>query len=1011
MLNSINALRKHKYWIDRVDWTRRLVPLHISISVLVSLLSLTLGLLLITLTFSNQKEAALKSTQIAFQRATQLTADHIHTIVSPAKLLTGLTAEMVDPSWSRDRRVSEMLPYFRQALLTTPWLISAYVGYEDGSFIQVKPLRDDQTLRKSVNAPQNAAYLLVESTIDESGIRALYSFFDSALNLVSTSSRFEWDYDPRLRSWYQQAIKQKDIVAIKPYRFASSGLPGVTSARQLTKGKGVVGVDILLSDIKRLLGQNLLTKNSEIVIFEENGTVFTYVGAEESVRKYADAVFNGGLNIKDLDRPGLDAFYKQYIIDRKNEAVLLLAESKRWFGYSSPLTGENDESLYIGMISPFEELMHDAIEARRKNITISVVVISLAIVIGLVISRRISKNLQLLAEQAEHIRNFEFDYPIDVHSNITEIAYLSRTMAVMKTAIQRFIDISRGLSAEKDMARVLELILEEARSVTGADGGSVALVSDDGRKLEYQVVKNQRIGKYEGGVSGSPVSVAVVEIDTVDQTGGIDLYSVRQGEIVILDENNHRSDLDLAGIQNQYKSGGYSCQSLLAIPLFNRQDEVVGLLQLVNARDKRDGKHVGFSHSLVSYVQALSANAGLALDNNRLLRAQKELFDAFVQLLAGAIDTKSVYTGGHCQRVPVLAESLAVAAAKTEYSPFSEFSLTESERYELYVASWLHDCGKITTPEYVVDKATKLETIYNRIHEVRMRFEVIWRDLEIDYLRENARNGEDVKQKKELERQRAQLREEFAFVADANLGGEYMSPENIERLKSIGQRGWMRYFDNRVGLSQDEMARMDGIAVEALPAIEKLLTDKPEHIVIRAENERPFGENPYGFQMDVPENSENSGELYNLSVNKGTLTEEERFKINNHIVQTIQMLKRLPFPKEMDRVPDWAGSHHEKLDGTGYPRGLGAEELSIPERVMAIADIFEALTASDRPYKQAKSLNQSLHIMSLMRNEHHICPDLFDLFLTTGVFKEYAEAYLRPEQIDKVNINDFLSVN
>ncbi len=1011
MLNGINALRNLKHWIRRENWSRRFVPLHISISVLVSLLSLTLGLLLITLTFSNQKEAVLKSTQIAFQRATQLTADHIQTIVSPAQLLTGLTAEMVDPSWNRDRRVSEMLPYFRQALKTTPWLISTYVGYEDGSFIQVKPLKKNQILRNSVNAPQNAAYLLVESTIDESGNTALYSYFDSDLNLISTSDRFKRDYDPRLRPWYQQALKQKNNIVTKPYQFSSSGLPGVTSARQLAEGSGVVGADILLSDIKRLLGQNLLTKNSEIVIFEKKGTVLTYVGAEESVRKYADAVLKGGLNIHDLDRPGLSAFYRQFISDSNNEAVLLSVESKRWFGYSSPLTGKNDESLYIGMISPFEELLHDAIEARRHNIAISAVVILLAILIGLVISRRISKNLQLLTEQAEHIRNFEFECPIDVHSRISEIAYLSHTMTVMKTAIQRFIDISRGLSAEKDMDRVLELILEEARSVTGADGGSVALVSDDGLRLEYQVIRNQRIGKYEGGVSGSPVTAPVVEIDATDLAGAIDLYSVRQGEIVIFDENNPRSDLDSDGIQKHYRSEGYSCQSLLVIPLFNRQDEVVGLLQLVNARDKAGEKPIGFSHSLVSYVQALSANAGLALDNNRLLRAQKELFDAFVQLLAGAIDTKSAYTGGHCQRVPVLAESLAVAAAKSEQGPFLEFSLTENERYELYVASWLHDCGKVTTPEYVVDKATKLETIYNRIHEIRMRFEVIWRDLEIDFLRENTRNGEDAQQKEELERQRAQLREEFAFVADTNLGGEYMSPENIERLKSIGQRGWMRHFDNRVGLSQDEMARIGGLAVEALPAIEKLLADKPEHIVIRAENEKPFGENPYCFQMGMPENSENSGELYNLSIDKGTLTEEERFKINNHIVQTIQMLKRLPFPKELDRVPDWAGSHHEKLDGTGYPRGLGAEELSIPERVMAIADIFEALTASDRPYKQAKSLSQSLHIMSLMRNEHHICPDLFDLFLTTGVFKEYAEAYLRPEQIDKVDINDFLSVN
>jgi len=199
-----------------------------------------------------------------------------------------------------------------------------------------------------------------------------------------------------------------------------------------------------------------------------------------------------------------------------------------------------------------------------------------------------------------------------------------------------------------------------------------------------------------------------------------------------------------------------------------------------------------------------------------------------------------------------------------------------------------------------------------------------------------------------------------------------------------------------------------GAYYTALPVVESVLADKPEHIIPRPDAD-PFGDNPHGFTMDVPANLYNHGELYNLSIGRGTLSPEDRFKIKEHIIQTIIMLNQLDFPDYLANVAEFAGAHHETVDGTGYPRRLKKEQMSAPARMIAIADIFEALTASDRPYKKSKTVSEALGIMSAMRDDRHIDADLFDLFLKNGVHRQYAERYLAPELNDVVDIGKYLS--
>ncbi len=390
---------------------------------------------------------------------------------------------------------------------------------------------------------------------------------------------------------------------------------------------------------------------------------------------------------------------------------------------------------------------------------------------------------------------------------------------------------------------------------------------------------------------------------------------------------------------------------------------------------------------------------------------QRKLVDAFIKILAESIDDKSPYTGGHCERVPNIAKMLAKEASNSKDGIFKDFELkTEAEWREFEIASWLHDCGKIVTPEYVVDKATKLETIFNRIHEIRTRFEVLHRDAIIDYYKEIESNplNKEIAQKT-LEEKHKKLQEDFAFLAECNIGGEFLDNSKIEKLKEISNITWIRNFNDRLGLSEIENQRLAYIPTVSLPAKENLLSDKLEHIIPREREIDTTLYEKYGFKLEIPKYAYNRGELYNLSIQRGTLTQEERFKINEHIVLTIKMLEQLPLTDNLKRVPEYAGSHHETMIGTGYPRKLTKDKISIPARIMAIADIFEALTACDRPYKKAKTLNESIKIMYFMAKDGHIDDDLFRLFLQSKIYLKYAEIYLKEEQLDSVDIEKYLS--
>ena len=607
------------------------------------------------------------------------------------------------------------------------------------------------------------------------------------------------------------------------------------------------------------------------------------------------------------------------------------------------------------------------------------------------LAKRISHPIQQLARDADRIRRFDFQSHKLKNSNIKEVHELDRSMHMMEITINKFIQLINSLSSEKDFGKLLRRITEETMNISEADGAFSYLVDENKNTLELGSVST-RLGK-------DIPSSAFSSFDLQEDTALVRALSSGKRLTSSLSELFDSSEVEAAL--------GLKDPQVVVLPLRNRQDENIGLLCLLFEQggvDIHSAEHSG----RLAFIEALSGFAAVTLESRKMLLRQKELLESFIKLIAGAIDSKSPYTGGHCQRVPVITKMLAQKACEVDEGIFADISFSDEEWEAIHIASWLHDCGKVTTPEYVVDKATKLETIYDRIHEVRTRFEVLKRDAHIHYFDQLAAGGDQEQLQKKLTNDWDELDADFTFVAECNLGGEFMAPEKVEQLKRIGERTWMRTLSDRVGVSWEELQRKERQEESPLPFVEKLLDDRQDHLYIRDEKHRMPEDNEYGFKLNVPEYLYNKGELYNLSIVRGTLNDEERYKINDHIVQTIIMLKKLPYPKHLADVPDIAGGHHEKINGTGYPRKLHGDEMSMPAKMMVIADIFEALTASDRPYKKAKKLSEAIKIMGFMLKDQHIDGDLFRLFLSSGVYRQYAEEYLLPDQIDEVDISQYL---
>ncbi|MCB1777139.1 MAG: hypothetical protein KDI50_06865 [Candidatus Competibacteraceae bacterium] len=985
------------------------LPLHIHIATLFISLILALGGAVIWNNYAETTRLMMHTADERFERIADRTSQQLHNLFTPVAMTVDLlTWQQLATATTLEERLHS-LPYLREALATVQHLSALFVGYRNGDFFLLRALPANSPLRPALEAPEPARYLVQSVERDAAGaVTGTFLFYDAQLNLLRRDDRPDYVFDPRGRPWYLLARDRPDRVYSEPYLFFTTREVGATLARRTATGAAVIGADLTLEEISMVLAANRFSPGARLALFDDRYQVIAYPEPDRLLYQVKGQAPRLAI-LSELQEPVLTVL-ESALRDREQRPARLHPDGftldsvgQTWRGQVKTLITQDDKAgklFYLALIVPQNELLADAVRIRNQSVLITAGLVLLALPITWLLAGGIAGHLKSLINETAHIRQFQFQEPIAMRSIITEVNQLAQAVALMKSTIRRFLDISAALAAEQRFDRLLDRVLAETLALAQADGGLLLLISDDERELQPAAARSRD--------EANPVTATQFATLSLTDSASHPLIQATQAtepQIRPLTGSEPLADY-LAPLTGALAE---RVGQLIIVPLRNRQEEPVGVLALLKFLTVDTDE--GVSPELLAFIAALSGTSAVSIENRRLLHAQKNLFAAFIHLLADAIDAKSPYTGGHCARVPELTKWLAQAACASQEEPFRDFSLNAAEWEELHIACWLHDCGKITTPEYVVDKATKLETIHDRIHEVRMRFEVLKRDAEIACWRQIAAGGDPDALQADLQAQWQALDEEFAFIAQCNQGGEFMSPEQVARVRQIAERTWLRTLDDRLGLSHEELDRKKCSPVEPLPAVEPLLADKPEHRFVRGPQERIEPDNPWGFHLDVPEWLYDRGELHNLCVSRGTLTEEERYKINEHIVQTIVMLSRLPFPKLLRRVPEIAGGHHEKMDGTGYPKRLCCEQMSIPARMMAIADIFEALTAIDRPYKSGKTLSEALEIMARMRDEQHIDSALFELFLRSGVYRQYAEGFLQPEQIDVVRIEDYLAVD
>ena len=954
---GMEAVMKHKF------------PLHIHLSTLFIVITLIISGSIAMVGYKMSHDMLESSAADLTKRISREVAGEIRSIIAPANTTVELLS--LDPITGADdfQTRRERLQVMQEVLNDALGMTSVFIGYESGDFFFLRRIRNEEE-RITFQAPENTRYILQSISKDERRIRGEYTYLSSGMEILRQDDRPDYaaGFDPRTRPWYQRGITSVWIVTTPPYLFFSNRKVGLTIAKRARNGEGVVAVDILLETLSALLKLQKITPSSQLALVDAKGTVIAHEDLERLVTVQQEDLAD---SIPEVNH-GSTLF-------RSVEA-----DGKGWRVSIQQILLEGTEPLYLIMAVPDEELFATALKLRSTSIAITLLIIILSIPVIWMISRAISGSLRLLSREAESIRRFEFDRPIELSSVITEVNSLAETMGVMKGTIRKFMDITHSVAAEENFEYLLSKLLHETLFAGGAQAGVLYLADDTELKPCAALTLD---GKHP-----SP-DLPVLPLSVLPEIIGraLEKRQALNGQLT-------QEEISASGLESLIRGVEAPCS--VAVPLFNRRHELLGLMLLQRQK--------AIDEAQLAFITALSASASSSLEARELIRDQKALFESFIRVIASAIDAKSPYTGGHSTRVSELTRMLVRAACQDSSGPYRDFQLDENDWEAVHIASWLHDCGKVTTPEYVIDKATKLETIYDRIHEIRMRFEVLKRDAEIACLKDMAGGKPEAEARSRLREELEQLDTDFAFVAGCNEGAEFMPPENAARIKAIAGRRWMRTLDDTIGISNDEKQRKSRGPAIPPPVEEPLLADKPEHLFERRTRNTIPQDNKLGIRMEAPELLYNKGEIYNLSVCRGTLSDEERYKINEHVTQTIAMLSGLPFPKHLRQVPEIAGGHHEKMDGTGYPKRLKKEEMSLVARMMAVADIFEALTAVDRPYKRVKTLSEAIELMSLMKMNQHIDPDIFDLFLRSGIYREYAERFMKPEQIDEVDIRRYL---
>jgi len=848
-------------------------------------------------------------------------------------------------------------------LANNPYVSLLYFSNNAGNFFAVQPIYNEVN-RLAVGAPKSTRIIIIYNSINGHRQRI---FFDEQMQKISSDKTPNRNFDPRIRPWFKGAKHDGSIYVTDPYLFYTSQKVGITISRRGVDGQSVIAADFNLSSLTRAMQDFEYSDHSMVFLLTDKNEIIASNKREHKPSKHK--IFTAkDLGFSDV-LPNFDELDLQNPISKTIDW-----QGESWELLVTPMVISKGNPLYLVNFVSRREILSSSVSFRNELITISIIFVAFVFCIVLVATHRIAKPLIYFNKSLEQIQHFNFQRRSYKKSYINEMDELNETIQIMENVLVDFFQNLRNIARSSQPEELSDSMVKQVKSILSANCCQL-FINDRDNRGKFRMTTNS------------------------EDCASFQLQSLFERNELAFQYRVH----EFSVVEASAVFGSCEYNSGFMIPLMNRKNQNVGALV------------IGFTQSIpldarnrIHFVSEFIGFNEIVLEHMEQEQEQRELFHSFVEMTATAVDIKSPYTGGHCQRVPKITKMIA-KAAELDTGKFSNFSLTSKSREELLVAAWLHDCGKVTTPDYVMDKATKLETIYDRIHEIRMRYEVLKRDADISRLEAIIAGQDETLAQLDCDALKAELDTEFAFVAECNLGCELLDPEKQYKLTQIAKRTWLRTLPNHIGISQEALNKHSSDS-EVIPVSECVLDDKPEHLFGWGKQVELQKNSKRNFKMQRPEHRFNRGELHNLMVKTGTLTQEDRYNINDHIVQTYLMLDQLPYPEHLKNVPLIAGSHHEKMNGQGYPLQLKGEEIPVGGRMIAVADVFEALTACDRPYKAAKTLSQSLKIMAFMVKDEHLDGNVFDLFLTQGIYQAYADEYLMAEQLDLVDVEALRSI-
>ncbi|MDN3612922.1 HD domain-containing phosphohydrolase [Vibrio gallaecicus] len=1052
--------------MDKVYRDNKKFSIRLTVGGMFILATIITAMLAISLQYYFNNKLATENTLTKYSIIANNISDYVKDSDGESSYTTKLLASILKATDSELDRLT-MRNIFSDVLNNNPHIYSVYVGGQDDNFYQLINLESSPIVREKINASPQDRWVVIH--VFNEGTKRLKQthFFDESFQERYMTS-VDSNYFPTQRPWFKSA--SDEVYKTQPYLFQHLKITGQTFSIELPRYKQVLGVDVLLSSMsdrmKSILASSGPTIGVEAFVFRRNGEVIaTNLAPDYSNKMPAGktlvlsdeqkALVNGARSLKvsnqnawgpmDYAISGEPRGYAVDLLNELSKSTGLQFEFINGFTWSELLQQYTDGSLDVlhslqnnnqgYAVGDFSDPIYHlpfALATKKSFGEINSLNQLSDKKLGILTGWSIVPKFRDLYPDIELVEFSTINEVIDA-LRADEISAFIDTSAILQSAVKQYfladVTVNQGVAELDNNFPTAYHILMKSQDKEIVDIINLAIANITPEQRQYLDDKwlNLKNKKAKEDMRRVPY-LELYELAHSESTHGQLLKRTVSGVdkyIYITPTRDHvngeyfavliAESVVLAQVMDKVTKSvlitGAFLLCLLPLawrfgsPIVDPIKDLIDQTQLIKDRQYDEVKQ---SDTRISEIWELSAAiVEMSKEIKRHEEAQEAFVEAFIKLIAQAIDDKSAYTAGHCNRVPELGLMLADAAEKCDTGIFESFQFeNDDERREFRIAAWLHDCGKITTPEHIVDKGSKLEANYNRIHEVRTRFEVLWRDAEITALKKKLEGVESTEViEVDLAAKQLQLKEDFEFIATSNVGGEFMSNDKVVRIQEIAQITWMRNFDDALGLSPIE--ELNKVTHSSLPAVEPLLSDKPEHIVKR---DRPLEFDPkHGIKMDVPEHLYNMGEVYNLSIARGTLTPEDRFKINEHMLSTIKMLENLPFPKELSRVPRYASTHHETLKGTGYPRKLTAEDLSIPERILVISDIFEALTAADRPYKKAKPISIAVDIMYKMALDEHLDMELFRLFLSSGTHVRYAQEYLKPEQIDFVDINKYFA--